>query len=432
MIERYSLPGMSSIWQEEFKFKTMLAIEILTLEALAKQKKIPQKSLRRIKRKAKFNLARIKKIEEKTQHDVVAFVTNVAQYIGSDAKYLHLGLTSSDILDTTLGVQLKAASDILVDDLERLLKLLSKRAKKYKDTACIGRTHGVHAEPTTFGLKLALWFDETRRNLARLEQAREVAAIGKISGAVGTYANIEPEVEAYVCRKLGLKPARISTQIIQRDVYAQYMATLAVIGSSLEKFAMEIRHLQRTEVLEAEEPFAKGQKGSSAMPHKRNPVICERICGLSRILRGNAIAAMENVALWHERDISHSSVERVIMPDSTITLDYMLHKFMEVIAGLNVYPVNMAANLVRTHGLIFSQRVLLELMHKGLPRNKAYDLVQRCAMDSWKNSSDFKENLLEDKEVSRYLDKKALDKIFDLNYYLRNVNRIFRKVGLSR
>ena len=430
MIERYSLPGMSSIWQEEFKFKTMLAIEILTLEALAKQKKIPQESLRRIKRKAKFNLARIKKIEEKTQHDVVAFVANVAQYIGSDAKYLHLGLTSSDILDTTLGVQLKAASDILVDDLERLLKLLSNKAKKYKDTACIGRTHGVHAEPTTFGLKLALWFDETRRNLARLEQAREVAVVGKISGAVGTYANIEPEVEAYVCRKLGLKPARISTQIIQRDVYAQYMATLAVIGSSLEKFAMEIRHLQRTEVLEAEEPFVKGQKGSSAMPHKRNPVICERICGLARLLRGNAIAAMENVALWHERDISHSSVERVIMPDSTIALDYMLHKFIEVIQGLNVYPVNMAANLVRTRGLIFSQRILLELMHKGLPRQKAYDLVQRCAMSSWKDGSDFKENLLEDKEVAKYLDKKALDKIFDLNYYLRNVNRIFRKVGL--
>jgi adenylosuccinate lyase len=432
MIERYSLPEMSNIWQDGFKFKTMLAIEVLALEALAKQKKVPQEALRRIKRKAKFNLTRIKKIEEKTQHDVVAFVANVAQYIGPDAKYLHLGLTSSDILDTTLGVQLKAASEILIDDLNRLLKLLARKAKTYRNTACIGRTHGVHAEPTTFGLKLALWFDETRRNLERLLQAKEAVSIGKISGAVGTYAFIEPQVEAYICKKLGLEPAKISTQVIQRDVYAQYMATLAVIGSSLEKFALEIRHLQRTEVLEAEEPFAKGQKGSSAMPHKRNPVICERICGLARLLRGNAIAAMENVALWHERDISHSSVERVIMPDSNITLDYMLHKFIEVIEGLNVYPVNMAANLVRTHGLIFSQRVLLELMRKGLPRQKAYDLVQRCAMSSWKNGSDFKENLLEDKEVAGYLDKKALDEIFDLNYYLRNVNRIFRKVGLSR
>jgi len=430
MIERYSLPKMANIWQEDFKFKTMLAIELLTLEALAKQKKVPQKALRRIKRKAKFNLARIKKIEEKTQHDVVAFVTDVAQSIGPDAKYLHAGLTSSDVLDTTLGVQLVAASDILLEDLQKLLKLLERKAKKYKDVVCIGRTHGVHAEPTTFGLKLALWYDEIKRNISRLQLAKDEVSVGKISGAVGTYSNIDPAVESYVCRKLGLKAANISTQIIQRDIYAVFMARLAIIGSSLEKFATEIRHLQRTEVLEAEEPFGKGQKGSSAMPHKRNPVICERICGLSRILRGNAIVAMENVALWHERDISHSSAERVIIPDSTIALDYMLHKFIEVIEGLKVYPVNMAANLVRTHGLIFSQRVLLELMHRGLPRDKAYDLVQRCAMNSWENGSDFKNNLLGDKEVVKYLDKKALDRIFDLNYYLRNVNKIFRKVGL--
>ena len=430
MIERYSLPKMANIWQEDFKFKTMLDIELLTLEALAKQKKVPRKALRRIKRKAKFNLARIKKIEEKTQHDVVAFVTDVAQSIGPDAKYLHAGLTSSDVLDTTLGVQLVAASDILLEDLQKLLKLLERKAKKYKDVVCIGRTHGVHAEPTTFGLKLALWYDEIKRNISRLQLAKDEVSVGKISGAVGTYSNIDPAVESYVCRKLGLKAANISTQIIQRDIYAVFMAQLAIIGSSLEKFATEIRHLQRTEVLEAEEPFGKGQKGSSAMPHKRNPVICERICGLSRILRGNAIVAMENVALWHERDISHSSAERVIIPDSTIALDYMLHKFIEVIEGLKVYPVNMAANLVRTHGLIFSQRVLLELMHRGLPRDKAYDLVQRCAMNSWENGSDFKNNLLGDKEVVKYLDKKALDRIFDLNYYLRNVNKIFRKVGL--
>jgi adenylosuccinate lyase len=428
MIERYSLPKMSGVWQEEFKFKTMLGIEILALEALAKQRKVPQDAVKRIKRKAKFNLKEIKRIEEKTQHDVVAFVNNVAQNIGPDAKYLHMGLTSSDILDTALGVQLKAASDMLIDDINKLLKILANKAKRYKDMVCIGRTHGVHAEPTTFGLKLALWHDEMRRNLERLLQAKEAVSVGKISGAVGTYANIEPQVESYVCKKLGLKPPKISTQVIQRDVYAQYMATLALIGSSLEKFATEIRHLQKTEVLEAEEPFAKGQKGSSAMPHKRNPVICERICGLSRILRGNAIAALENITLWHERDISHSSVERVIMPDSTLALDYMLHKFIEVVDGLNVYPDNMLANLARTHGLIFSQRVLLELMNKGLTRQKAYDLVQRCAMKTWKDGSDFKENLLKDKYVLRYLSPKDLDKVFDLDYYLRNINKIFSRL----
>jgi adenylosuccinate lyase len=430
MIERYSLPQMSRIWQDESKFESMLQIEILALEALAKQKKIPRDALSRIKKKAKFDLAKVKKIEEKTQHDVVAFVTNVAQHIGQDAKYLHLGLTSSDLLDTTLGVQLKAASDILIADLNRLISLLGKKANRYRDMVCIGRTHGVHAEPTTFGLKLALWLDETRRNLERLKLAKEEVAVGKISGAVGTFANIDPQVETYVCRKLGLKAAKISTQIIQRDIYAVFMAELAIIGSSLEKFATEIRHLQRTEVLEVEEPFGKGQKGSSAMPHKRNPVICERICGLSRLLRANALAAMENVALWHERDISHSSVERVIMPDSTIVLDYMLNKFIEVIEGLIVYPENMLANLVKTKGLIFSQRVLLELMNKGLTRQAAYDLVQRCAMQAWRTNKDFKEVLLEDKEVFNNLLRKDLDKIFDLDYYLRNVNKIFKRVGL--
>lgn len=430
MIERYSLPKMKQIWQEEFKFKTMLSIEILALEALAKKKKVPLAALKRIKKKAKFNLSQIQKIEEKTQHDIVAFVQNVAQYIGQDAKYLHLGLTSSDILDTTLGVQLQAASDILIDDLNKLLKILAQKARKYKDMVCIGRTHGIHAEPTTFGLKFALWYDETRRNLIRLKLARKEVSVGKISGAVGTYSNIEPEVETYVCKKLGLKPVRISTQVIQRDIYAVFMARLAIIGSSLEKFATEIRHLQRTEVLEAEEPFGKGQKGSSAMPHKRNPVICERICGLSRILRANALASMENVALWHERDISHSSVERLIIPDSTLALDYMLNKFIEVMQGLKVYPDNMLANLARTHGLIFSQRVLLVLMDKGLTRTKAYDLVQRQAMKTWREASDFKANLLSDNEVRKYLNHKELDKIFDLDYYLRHVNKIFSRLAL--
>ncbi|MGD0336979.1 MAG: adenylosuccinate lyase [Candidatus Omnitrophota bacterium] len=430
MIERYSLPKMSGIWSDESKFNTMLDIEILALEALAKVKQVPPQAVARIRKKARFNLKEIRKIEEKTQHDVVAFVNNVAQYIGQDAKYLHIGLTSSDILDTTLGVQIKAASGILEDDLNNLLKALALTARKYKDMVCIGRTHGVHAEPTTFGLKVALWYDETKRNLARLKEAGKVASVGKISGAVGTYANIDPSVERYVCAKLGIYAANISTQIVQRDVYAQYMATLAIIGSSLEKFATEIRHLQRTEVLEAEEPFGKGQKGSSAMPHKRNPVICERICGLSRVLRANSMAAMENISLWHERDISHSSVERIILPDSTIALDYMLHKFIEVITGLNVYPDNMLENLVRTRGLIFSQRVLLALMEKGLPRSKAYDLVQRSAMKSWKEKSEFKDNLLQDKDVSRYLSRKELNKIFDLDYYLRNVGKIFKRVGL--
>ncbi len=430
MIERYSLPKMSSIWREEFKFQTMLSIEILALEALARKKKIPADALRRIKKKAKFNLREIEALEAKTQHDVVAFVTNVAQYIGQDAKYLHLGLTSSDILDTTLGLQLKAASEIIEGDLNRLLKLLAQKAKKYKDMVCIGRTHGVHAEPITFGLKLALWFEETKRNLERFREATGAVSTGKISGAVGTYANIDPEVEIYVCRKLGLKPAKISTQVIQRDIYAQYLSTLAIIGSSLEKFATEIRHLQRTEVLEAEEPFAEGQKGSSAMPHKRNPVICERICGLSRILRANALVALENVALWHERDISHSSAERVIIPDSTILLDYMLNKFIGVMQGLIVYPDNMLSNLVRTHGLIFSQRVLLGLMDKGLSRTKAYDLVQRSAMKTWREGSDFKENLLEDKEISSFLRRKELDAIFELDYYLRNIDKIFQRLGL--
>ncbi len=430
MIERYSLPKMNSIWQEDFKFKTMLSIEILTLEALAKIGIVPSAAVQRIKKKAKFNLSEIRKIEEKTQHDVVAFVHNVSSYIGQDAKYLHMGLTSSDVLDTTLGVQLVEACDILIDDAEKLLKALAKKATKYKDMVCIGRTHGVHAEPTTFGLKLVLWYDETRRNLNRLQLAKKEISTGKISGAVGTYSNIDPSVEEYVCRRLKLQPAKISTQIIQRDIYAVLMCRIAIVGSSLEKFATEIRHLQRTEVLEAEEPFGKGQKGSSAMPHKRNPVICERICGLSRLLRSNAVAAMENVALWHERDISHSSVERVIIPDSALALDYMLNKMIEVIEGLKVYPDNMLANLARTHGLIFSQRVLLSLMDKGLRRPQAYDIVQRCAMKTWKDGTDFKDNLLADKEASRHFTKKELDGIFDLDYYLRNVGKIFKRLGL--
>jgi len=432
MINRYSLPEMSGIWQDENKFRIMLEIEILACEAHARLGRIPEAAVQRIRKKARFNLKQILKIEEKTQHDIVAFVTNVSQYIGPDAQYLHIGLTSSDLLDTTLDVQLKQASDILLVDLEKLQKTLSFAAQKYKDTVCIGRTHGVHAEPMTFGLKLALWFDETRRNIERMRSAKEAISYGKISGAVGTYSNIDPQVENYICKKLGLKPVNVATQVIQRDVYAQYLSTLAIIAASLEKFALEIRHLQRTEVLEAEEPFAKGQKGSSAMPHKRNPVVCERICGLARILRANSLVGMENVALWHERDISHSSAERVILPDSTILLDYMLNKFIKVVEGLLVYPENMLVNLLKTKGLIFSQRTLLALMDKGLNRPRAYDLVQRTAMLTWKGRKDFKTNLLEDPEVKKYLSAKDLDRVFNLNFYLRHVNLIFRKAGLGK
>jgi adenylosuccinate lyase len=432
MIERYSLPEMSAIWQDQNKFRIMLEIEILACEAHSKLGRVPRAAAARIRKKARFSVKEILKIEEKTQHDIVAFVTDVSRSIGSDAQYLHIGMTSSDLLDTTLDVQLKQASDILLADLEKLQKVLAAQAKIYKDTVCIGRTPGVHAEPMTFGLKLALWYDENKRNIERMRVAKEAISYGKLSGAVGTYSNIDPRVEGYICKKLGLKPVNIATQVIQRDIYAQYLSTLAIIAASLEKFALEIRHLQRTEVLEAEEPFAKGQKGSSAMPHKRNPVVCERICGLARLLRANSLAGMENVALWHERDISHSSVERVVLPDSTILLDYMLNKFIKVAQGLLVYPENMLVNLLKTRGLIFSQRTLLALMDKGLSRPKAYDLVQRCAMDTWKGHNDFRANLMNDPEVKKFLSAKDLDRVFDLNFYLRHVNLIFRKVGLSK
>ena len=431
MIPRYSLPQMSAVWQDESKFSKFLEIEVLTCEAYAKLGRIPKEAAGKIRRQAKFDLKRVNKLEETTQHDVVAFVSCVGESLGPNAKYLHIGLTSSDLLDTTLALQAKEAAEILIEDLERLLKALAKKACLYKDMVCMGRTHGVHAEPTTFGLKLALMYDETQRNLERLNWEKAFICVGKLSGAVGTYSNIDPRVEAYVCAKLGLRPARVSTQIISRDIHAEFINVLALVGSSLEKFATEIRHLQRTEVLEVEEPFGRGQKGSSAMPHKRNPVICERVCGLSRILRANAMAALENVNLWHERDISHSSAERVIFPDSTIALDYMLNKFIEVIEGLKVYPENMLENLVRTKGLIFSQRLLLMLMDKGLKRSTAYDLVQVLAMKSWKEKLNFKDLVSRDKGIANYLNAKEIESCFELDYYLRNVDKIFKKIGLS-
>ncbi len=429
MIERYSLPKMKRIWEEENKFTIMRDIEVFVCEALSRRKKIPASTYLRIKKRAKFNLAEIRKLEAKTQHDIVAFINNLAKNLGKDARYLHLGLTSSDLLDTTLSVQLKQAADILAGDLSGLLKILARQARRYKDTVCIGRTHGVHAEPVTFGWKLALWYDETRRNLRRLVSASHNIAVGKISGAVGTYANVEPEVERYVLGKFKLKPI-VATQVISREVYAEFILTLSLIASSLEKFATEIRHLQKTEVQEVEEPFGRGQKGSSAMPHKRNPVICERICGLARLLRGNALAALENISLWHERDISHSSVERIIFADSCLALDYIINKFAEVVDKLTVYPQNMLANLIKTKGLVFSQRIMLELMRRGLQRTRAYDLVQRCAMKSFRSQQDFKEILSSDKEVTKYLGIKELERIFNLNYYLRNINKVFRKAGL--
>jgi len=430
MIERYVLSKMGNIWSEKHKMELMLKIEILACEAMTKLGLIPKASLEKIRKNAKFDLEQIKKIEEKTKHDVVAFIVNIGESLGPEARYLHMGLTSSDLLDTALSLQCVEASDIIIADLKKLLNLLKEKAHKYKDTVCIARTHGVHAEPTTFGLKLAVWYDETKRNLQRMEEARECMRIGKMSGAVGTYANIDPHVEEYVCGKLSLKPANVATQIIQRDHHCQFVTTLALIGSSLNKFATEIRLLQKTEVLEVEEPFFKGQIGSSAMPHKRNPITCERISGLSRVLRANAMVAFENISLWHERDISHSSAERVILPDTTIVLNYMLNKFIHLLDGLLVYPKHMIASLAKSRGLIYSQRVLLELMKKGLTRDDAYSIIQHCAMQVWQETSDFKEVLNRDRKVRRYLKSSEIDACFDIKHYTRHRDKIFKRVGL--
>ncbi|HBR14428.1 MAG TPA: adenylosuccinate lyase [Candidatus Omnitrophica bacterium] len=431
MIERYTLSKMGNIWSEKHKMEIMLKIEVLACEAMCKLGLIPKKSLEKIKKNAKFDIDEVKKLEEKTKHDIVAFINNVGHYIGPEARYLHMGLTSSDLLDTSLSVQCVEASDILLGDIIKFLAVLKLKAKKYKDTPCIARTHGVHAEPMTFGLKLAVWYDEMRRNLERMEQAREMMRYGKLSGAVGTYANIDPSVEEFVCEKLELKPVNIATQIIQRDHHCQFVTTLALIGSTLNKIATEIRLLQKTEVLEVEEPFFKGQIGSSAMPHKRNPIACERISGLSRILRANSQVAFENICLWHERDISHSAAERIILPDSTIALNYMFHKLIPIIDGLLVYPKNMVASLTKTKGLIYSQRVLLELMKKGLAREAAYEIIQRCAMQVWQETSNFKDILYRDRLVRKYLKPNEIDGCFDIKYYTRHTDQIFKRVGLK-
>ncbi|MBI2093918.1 MAG: adenylosuccinate lyase [Candidatus Omnitrophica bacterium] len=430
MISRYTLPEMEAIWSDEHRLKVMLQVELLVLEAQSHLKLVPKKALSAIRKLAQVNLAKVQEKEAKTRHDVIAFIEHLEDHLGPYGRYLHFGLTSSDVLDTSLAVLLRQSAILLLQDLEHLLRALSTQARKHRHTLIMGRTHGVHAEPTSFGLKLAVFFDEFHRHQQRLKRALEEISVGKISGAVGTFANVDPSVEAYVCRKLSLRPAPISTQIIQRDLHASFMATLALIGSSVEKLAVEIRHLQRTEVREAEEPFGKGQKGSSAMPHKKNPITCERLTGLSRLLRGYTVTAMENIALWHERDISHSSVERVILPDAAIVLDYMLQTLTEVIQGLVVYPENMRSNLEETRGISASGRVLLALMRKGMTRTLAYELVQRCALETWRNGSDFLDTLKRDSQIRRHLSENDLKRCLDTSTHLKYVNRIFKRVGL--
>lgn len=432
MIQRYTREEMARIWSDENKFNIWLQIEILAVEAHSKLGLVPSEAVDEIKSKAKFDIQRILEIESVVKHDVVAFLTNVAENVGEASKYIHYGMTSSDILDTCLALQMKQAGELITSGLEKLAEVLKRKAIEYKYTLMIGRTHGVHAEPITLGFKFALWYEETKRNIERMKRATENIAYGKIAGAVGTYDNVNPFVEEYVCEKLGLKVEPISTQIIQRDRHAEYLNTLAIIASSLEKFATEIRHLQRTEVLEAEEYFSEGQKGSSAMPHKRNPVRCERIAGLARIVKANAIAGMENIPLWHERDISHSSVERVIIPDSTISVDFMLSEMTDIIDKLIVYPERMLRNLNLTKGLIFSQKVLLALVEKGLTRETAYKIVQRNAMRCWKTGENFLDVLKEDEDIIKYLGDGELEKIFDYKSILEKIDFIFEKIGIEK
>jgi len=428
LIPRYSLPEMSSIWEPENKFKIWLKVEILACEALAKKGEIPKSALKDIQTKSQFNVDRIDEIEREVKHDVIAFLTCVAEHVGESARYMHMGMTSSDVLDTALAVQMKQSATLILKELSAFKVVLERQAKKYKLTPTIGRSHGIHAEPLTFGLKIANWYEEVKRNVNRLKRARQTIAYGQISGAVGTFACIDPDVEEYVCAKLGLKPAPVSSQVIQRDRHAEFFSALAIIAGTIDKIATEIRHLQRTEVLEAEEFFSKGQKGSSAMPHKRNPIISEQMSGLARVVRANAFAAMENIPLWHERDISHSSVERIIGPDSTILIHYMLRKMTKMMDGLVVYPDNMMRNLEKTGGLIYSQSVLLALVRKGITREEAYKLVQKNAMQSWEKGTDFLMLLKKDKEISKLLSVTEIDKAFKLKTQYKNIDRIFKRV----
>ena len=432
MIERYTRPEMAKIWEAENRFRIWLDIELLAMEAMVEKGWIPADALARVRKRARFDIKQIDEIEKKVKHDVIAFLTSVSEHIGDDSRFLHVGMTSSDVLDTSFAVQMRQALTGLIHEAKAVFEVLRKRALEHKDTVMIGRTHGIHAEPVTFGLKMALWADEMRRNIVRLRRARDVISVGKLSGAVGTFASIDPFVEEYVCRKLGLSPAPVSTQIVQRDRHAEVFSTLAIVGSSLDKFATEIRHLQRTEVLEVEEFFSKGQKGSSAMPHKRNPVLSENISGLSRLLRGYAVTAMENVALWHERDISHSSAERVIAPDATIVLDFALARFRGLMENLLVYPDRMKKNLERTRGLMYSQRVLLALAAKGFSREKAYEVVQKSAMEAWRGEKELSSLLWKDREVRAQLTREEFDDLFDIRYYLKNIDAIFDRVFVRK
>jgi adenylosuccinate lyase len=428
MITRYTRPAMGKIWEEQFKFETWLKIEIFACEARHEMGDVPKDDLEQIQSKANFKIERILEIEETTKHDVIAFLTNVAEYVGPASRHIHYGMTSSDVLDTALAYQMKSAGEILLKDLIEFKNVLKKRALEHKRTICVGRSHGIHAEAYSMGLKFALWFEEAKRNIDRMQKAIDVISTGKISGAVGTFDHLSPKVEEYVCKKMGLKPEPVATQVVQRDRHAEFLNTIAIIGASLEKISIEIRHLQRTEVLEAEEYFSKGQKGSSAMPHKRNPIVSERITGLARLLRGNAMAALENVALWHERDISHSSVERVIVPDSCIALDYMFGLIIKLIDNLIIYPENMLKNLNYTRGLIFSQTVLLRLTEKGMTREDAYAFVQKSAMEVWADTNkNLKDELLSSQDVGKYLSDDEIDELFSPDKLLKNLDYIFSR-----
>jgi len=428
MISRYTRPEMGAIWSDARRYETWLEVELAATDALAATGVVPAEDARTLRERAAFDIARIDEIEQTTQHDVIAFTTAVAEKVGPAARWLHFGLTSSDVLDTALALQMRQACDLILADIDALLAAVKARAQEHRKTAMIGRTHGVHAEPMTFGVKLALWFAELTRDRERVVRARETIAVGKISGAVGMFAHLDPAIEADVCTRLGLKPAPVSSQVIQRDRHAELMSTLAITAASLEKFALEVRGLQKTEIGEAEEPFGKGQKGSSAMPHKRNPIGSEQIVGLARLIRANAMAAFENVALWHERDISHSSVERVILPDSFIALDHMLRRFTKIVAGMVVYPARMIENLGRSRGVVFSGSVLLELAKRGVSREQAYEWVQRNAMRSFNEQRDFKELLLADGDVTKVLPPDAIREAFDLDSQMRNVDAIFARV----
>ena len=428
MIRRYTHPEMGRIWSDQRKYETWLQVEVAAAEAMARAGIVPADAARDIRERGAFDIARIEAIEEVTQHDVIAFTTAVAEHVGPSARWLHFGMTSSDVIDTAQALQMREACDLILRGLDGLMQAVHTRAEEHRRTPMIGRTHGVHAEPMTFGLKLALWYAELTRDVARMRRAREVISVGKLSGAVGTFAHLPPEVEADACRSLGLEPAPVASQVIQRDRHAELLSTLAITASSLEKFALEIRGLQKTEIGEVEEPFAKGQKGSSAMPHKRNPIGCEQICGLARVLRANAHASLENVALWHERDISHSSVERVILPDSFIALDHMLRRFTRIVRGMVVYPDRMRENLQRSRGVVFSGTVLLELARRGISREQAYEWVQRNAMRSFAEQRDFKSLLLADADVTKAIDAAAIERAFDLDEQFRHVDQIFDRV----